>query len=227
MPLHTPLPSPEGPTPPGSIAYFVKSLGGATGLARLYAEAGRTLQLEGAGAIHHGPTALSSLASIRSTGPHTYARTAATLETWRRDRAAARRYFERARALDTMVDVPAMGSDTDDDDTVLGLRMPELPLSGSAPGSEPARRRRRSEKDKGDGDKENRKDKDRTLRHRDSQRKEKQREERERDETGSMYSTKSLVNTGPPDVDENWFIHLPGLLGAGALLLLVWLCWVW
>ncbi|KAH7102832.1 hypothetical protein BKA62DRAFT_829098 [Auriculariales sp. MPI-PUGE-AT-0066] len=211
VPVHTPLPSSEGPTPPGSIAYWIKALGGAPGLARLYLEAGLTLQLEGASALHHGPSAVAGLSSIRSAGPPT----ASSVETWRRDRDAARRYFDRARALDAMVEVPSLASDTDDDSTVLGLRMPELPVSGSALGSEPRARRRRDrekerEKQYDQGKEKGFGTRDRTRSSRD----------KENDETASMYSTKSMVGNAP-DVDGTWYLYIPGLLGAGTALLAV------
>lgn len=184
LPVHTSLPPPDAPAPRGSTAYHVAALGGPAALAKLYLEAGLTLQLEGAGAMHHGAGALSS---IRTSGP-----TSAYVDARRRDREAAKRYFDRARALDPRADVPALASDTDDEDTVLGLRMPELPIgsaAGSAASSAPRpRQRRRREREK-----------------------EKERMRREKDETGSLCSQKG----GPGDIDGTWYLYLPGLLGAG------------
>ncbi|KZV87186.1 hypothetical protein EXIGLDRAFT_208470 [Exidia glandulosa HHB12029] len=190
LPVHTSLPPPDAPAPRGSIAYQVQALGGPPALAKLYLEAGMTLQLEGTGAMHHGAGALSS---IRTSGP-----TTAYADARRRDREAAKRYFDRARALDPRADVPSLASDTDDEDTVLGLRMPELPIgsaAGSAASSVPRPRPRR------------RRDRE----------KEKAAARRDKEETGSLCSQKGA----PGDVDGTWYLWLPGMLGAGTALLAV------
>lgn len=196
LPVNTAIPPLNTPANPGTPAYYIQALGGQQALARLYLEAGLILHLEGAGAMHHGAGALSS---IRTSGPITV-----NTDAWRRDRDIAKRYFDRARALDPQIEVPALATDTDDEDTVLGLRMPELPI-GSAAGSTASsaprpRPRRRREKE------------------RESEReKERVRTRREKDETGSLCSQKGV----PGDVDGTWYLYLPGLLGAGTALLAV------
>ncbi|KAF8591133.1 hypothetical protein K439DRAFT_1650933 [Ramaria rubella] len=95
----------------GTPAYFVNRIG----------EAG-LLHLEGAASLlmYSSSTALSSL---RSSEPfHAVALHESGTEGWRRDREAARRYFERAKLLDPTVDVPV------------------LPLEGEETGSEKERK---------------------------------------------------------------------------------------
>jgi len=104
--VSTPQSSTE-PVTRGSPAYYARRIGGPSGLAQLYLEAG-LLHLEGSASLLLA-TSHSALSSIRSSEPfhHPTLRESGT-ETWRRDREAARRYFERTRLLDTSLDVPVL-----------------------------------------------------------------------------------------------------------------------
>jgi len=90
--------------------YFADRLGGPPGQAQLYLEAG-LLHLEGIAALLISSSS-TILSSVRSSDPfyHPSLRETGT-ETWRRDRDTARKYFERARALDASLDVPVLPND--------------------------------------------------------------------------------------------------------------------
>lgn len=93
----------------GSSAYYFRCIGGRPGLARLYIEAGM-LYLEGT-ASSLVTSSHSSLASIRMPlqpyGSTTLAGGSGT-EAWRRDRVAAARLFERAKVLQPGLETPAL-----------------------------------------------------------------------------------------------------------------------
>ena len=93
-----------------TFSYFVDRLGGITGQAQLYLEAG-LLHLEGAASLLMSSSS-TALSSLRSSEPyHTLALRESGTEGWRRDREAARRYFERAKSLDPTLDVPVLPSE--------------------------------------------------------------------------------------------------------------------
>ncbi|KAJ7650346.1 thiamine pyrophosphokinase, partial [Roridomyces roridus] len=97
LPLHATvgLADSEKPAERGTTQYFVQCLGGLSGLAQLYLEAGM-LHLEGA-ASGLLTSSASSLSSLRVAQPVAFDE--GGTDTWRRDRAAAAKYFERARTL--------------------------------------------------------------------------------------------------------------------------------
>ena len=101
------------PMTKGTPSYFVDRLGGASGQAQLYLEAG-LLHLEGAASLLMSSSS-TALSSLRSSEPyHALALRENGTEGWRRDREAARRYFERAKSLDPTLDVPVLPSEGDE-----------------------------------------------------------------------------------------------------------------
>lgn len=96
-------------TEPISHGYFVDRLGGPVGQAQVYLEAG-LLHLEGTASLLLSTSAATALSSIRSADPFQHLRESGT-DTWRRDRETARRYFERAKALDPSLEVPVLPSE--------------------------------------------------------------------------------------------------------------------
>jgi hypothetical protein len=179
-----PLPAGLGPVP-GTNAYYVHCLGGPRGLAQLYLDAG-LLHLEGAANALLSSSA-STLSSIRMP-----ARSSSDISTeaWRRDRDAAGRYFERARALDPDLKVPVLPPEADPSavpQSRVELEMPSLDIhrEPSAPGSmhsgqsnaensTPAVRRRRRKAE-----------------------------------------STMVDDTKGNEVDNTWYLYLPGLVGAG------------
>ena len=202
-----PTPTPETYTPPvkGTVAYYHHCIGDSAGLARLYVEAG-SLYLEGAAAILLSST-YSALSSIRSSTSTVQAD--GGIAGWRRDRDFARRYFERARALDSDLEVPVVPPEIGDE---LGsgteLLMPSIEIKttvgtrgtpGSGSPTKKARRRTGTVMGKGKG--------------------------REGEEAevlpSSMVKESSTMSTGYGDVDSPWYLIIPGLVGAGTALLVV------
>jgi hypothetical protein len=145
LPDPPPTPS-ENATEQGRMTYYIQSVGGLPGVAQLYLEAG-LLHLEGAASMLLA-SSYSPLSSIRLPtqsqylpGPSKDGSTAA----WKRDREAARRYFDRARVLCPTLEVPVLpeedkGSIDDDEATELGLRMPSVDLRASSEASQTRRR---------------------------------------------------------------------------------------
>ncbi|KAF8962764.1 hypothetical protein BDZ97DRAFT_1823952 [Flammula alnicola] len=111
----------------GTMAYYLKSIGGSRGLAQLYLEAG-LLHLEGAASTLLAAS-YSSLSSIRIP-LHAQIGEGGT-EAWRRDREAAAKFFGRARALHPTLDIPALPAEG-----ALELEMPSMQLQTSTPHSE-------------------------------------------------------------------------------------------
>ena len=121
-----PAPAPDPSETPGTTAYYLARLGGATGLAQLFLAAG-LLHLEGTAAslLASSYAGLSSLRSpfASTSGPppsaaYGHAGTSADgAEAWRRDRERAARFFVRARALHPALDVPLLpaGADAETD----------------------------------------------------------------------------------------------------------------
>ena len=112
-------PSSTPPSPPrrGTAEYYVRALGGPQGLAQLFLEAGLA-HLDGIAskllAANYSP-----LASIRRAEPPPSAlrRRESSTVMWKRDRACARTYFERARTLAPGLDatgaIPYLPEETD------------------------------------------------------------------------------------------------------------------
>ncbi|TDL25778.1 hypothetical protein BD410DRAFT_784801 [Rickenella mellea] len=196
VPLGTILAPTDGSTPPrGSPEYYFQCIGGPEGLARLYREAG-LLHLEGAATMLMS-SSYTALSSIRTVEPHP-SYTESGTERWRRDREAARRYFDRASQLCPQLDVPSLPSDVDD----VGrrrqdLQMPsmEIPYT-STPGSHNS------------PSPINKEEPDATLRPR----------RRRKDE-----GTTSMVQQAEAhdQEDNTWYLYIPGLIGAGTALLVV------
>lgn len=100
---------------PGTPAYYYHRIGRATGLARLYLQAG-TLYLEGA-AIMLLSSSYSALSSIRASQlPQSSQYGEGGIEAWKRDREAARKYFDRSRSLCPDLDVPVLPPETAGDE---------------------------------------------------------------------------------------------------------------
>lgn len=116
IPAQNLSPSNSPPPPPrrGTAEYYVKCLGGSTGLAQLFLEAGLA-HLEGI-ASKLLSSNYSPLNSIRHSDSHSSSpRTESSSQTWKRDRACARTYFERARRLAPSMDgsIPYLPEETD------------------------------------------------------------------------------------------------------------------
>ncbi|KAI0033561.1 hypothetical protein K488DRAFT_47484, partial [Vararia minispora EC-137] len=127
-------------------AYCVRMLGGVRALAQLYLDAG-LMHLEGTASAllssSHSP-----LASIRiPERSSSITISAGGAAAWRRDREAARRYFERARALAPDLDVPLLLPESDvsaaTDD--MKLEMPSVDVEIDV--APPARRHKEAGKD--------------------------------------------------------------------------------
>ena len=210
MPLDPPpTPKPETYTAPvkGTAAYHYCCIGGNTGLARLYVEAG-SLYLEGAADILLSST-YSALSSIRSSTSTVQAD--GGIAGWRKDRDFARKYFDRARTFDPDLDIPVvppeigeeLGSETE-------LLMPSIEIKTTAGtkakgtsegGSTRGKTRRRTGTVKGWG-------KGREV-------------EGSEILPSSIVKESSAMSTGYEDVDSPWYLIIPGLVGAGTALLVV------
>jgi len=199
-------PTPETCTSPakGTAAYHHRCIGGDTGLARLYVEAG-SLYLEGAAAILLSST-YSALSSIRSSTSTVQAD--GGIAGWRRDREFARKYFECAKTLDPDLEVPVVPPEIGDE---LGsgteFLMPSIEIKtnvktkGTPSSSTTSRARRRTGTVMGKG---------------------KGRETEESEVlASSMVKEPSAMSSGYGDVDSPWYLIIPGLVGAGTALLVV------
>jgi hypothetical protein len=141
IPLHS-LPDPltvpsEEDAERGRTTYYIQRIGGPPGLAQLYLEAG-LLHLEGAASMLL-TSSYSPLSSIRLPSQSQYLPNSSeggSTAAWRRDREAARRYFECAQILCPTLEVPALPAEDyeslDDEATELGLRMPSVDLRASS-----------------------------------------------------------------------------------------------
>jgi thiamine pyrophosphokinase len=174
---------------PGAVAYYLQGIGGPDGLARLYLEAG-LLHLDGAASSLLSPSH-STLSSIRMPAHPQPGQSGA--ETWRRDREAAIRYFERARVLQPNLDVPLLTSEGDDPLRAADaeeLEMPSIELYTSSAESvhsesycdDPSVRRRRKKEEQ------------------------------------TLFDNR---RPGVGDIDNAWYVYIPGLVGAGTALLVV------
>jgi len=188
-----PLPMPsENAAEEGPIAYYMQSLGGPPGVAQLYLEAG-LLHLEGAASMLLA-SSYSPLSSIRLPSQSQHVPDSSkdgSTAAWKRDREAARRYFDRARALCPTLEVPVLpvedkGSIDDDEATELGLRMPSVDLHASSEASQ-ARRRHT---------------------------------QREGPQNKDLVQVPQRARR-TDDLDGAWYLYVPGLVGAGTALLVV------
>ncbi|KAI0049768.1 hypothetical protein FA95DRAFT_1588054 [Auriscalpium vulgare] len=198
VPLHIPFspsitPEQEQPPRPGTPAYYVHGLGGSAGLAQLYLEAG-LLHLEGAASVLLS-SSYSPLSSIRLPSqpqPADVLESGGT-EAWKRDREAARRYFERARVLHPSLEIPLLppeGQEPAEDDTpAISLQMPSVDVQTDADAeTTPSLSRRR---------------------------------QRPREEPDHELLEKPETKTAAESVDNTWYLAIPGLVGAGTALLVV------
>lgn len=164
----------------GTTTYYLQCIGGPTGLAQLYLEAG-LLHLEGA-AKPLLSTSYSTLSSIRMP-PQPPAGEGGN-DAWNQDREAASRYFDRARTLQPNLDVPVIPLESAPE-----LEMPSMEMHPSAPASvysgdslPDIGLRRRLKKEE---------------------------------------MTLKLDETKADDIDDSWYLYVPGLIGAGTALLVV------
>jgi hypothetical protein len=176
----------------GTVSYYVQCIGGPAGLAQLFLEAG-FLYLEGAASTFLSAS-YSTLSSIRMPPQP---QSGGGIETWKRDKEAAGRFFERARALQPDLDVPDLpdeGIPRHGLGSTHELEMPSIEIHPSAPESvysgeeslyseqEIIPRRRRQKKE----------------------------------ELVFMDEVK-----GRDDIDSAWYLYVPSLVGAGTALLVV------
>jgi thiamine pyrophosphokinase len=122
----------------GTRSYYVQCMGGPSGLAQLYLEAGM-LHLEGA-ASGLLTSSSSSLSSLRVPVPVLSGE--GGTDAWQRDREAAGKYFERARLLQPSLDIPVLppSGGLISRNPSEQLEMPSIDLYSSP---EPVRRRRK------------------------------------------------------------------------------------
>ncbi|KAI6154925.1 hypothetical protein BKA82DRAFT_22420 [Pisolithus tinctorius] len=173
----------------GTLSYYVQCIGGAAGLGQLYLEAG-LLHLEGAASVVLSAS-YATLSSIR-VPPHPQPENGA--EAWKRDRDAAGRYFDRARAMNPDLDIPVI---SDERSGHTELEMPSLEIHHhSAPESAYS----------GEGSMYS--EQERVVRRR--------RQERTKDELIFIDNVK-----GKDDIDNAWYLYVPSLVGAGTALLVV------
>ncbi|KAH8100099.1 hypothetical protein BXZ70DRAFT_205906 [Cristinia sonorae] len=198
---------------PGTAAYYLHYLGGSANLAQLYLEAG-LLYLEGT-ASSLLSSSYSGLSALRMSGlglQPSHSDTSSSLggtEAWRRDRDTARRYFERARKLDPLLDIPLL---------------PPSPDSEPTSDPESSGRRRRSPSAGVDGGDDQRfKMPIIDISPPDDAPKEMRRRRKRDDVFSGNASTASLVDDKikPDDEDNTWYLYLPGLVGASTALLVV------
>ncbi|RXW21040.1 hypothetical protein EST38_g4802 [Candolleomyces aberdarensis] len=109
----------------GTTEYYLRCIGGSRGVAQLYLEAG-LLHLEGA-ATTLLSASYSSLSSIRM--PLQSQIGEGGTEAWKRDREAASKYFERARALQPDLDIPSLSAEGA---SHVELEIPSLDLAATS-----------------------------------------------------------------------------------------------
>ncbi|KAF8525848.1 hypothetical protein BU17DRAFT_41320 [Hysterangium stoloniferum] len=184
-----------------SASYYINRLGGTSGQAQLYLQAG-LLHLEGSASLLLSSSS-TALSSLRSSEPfhHPTLRESGT-ETWRRDREAARRYFERAKLLDATLDVPILPDDSKETGNERAFGSPSV---RSTPPSISAVSRASSRKDTPEKGENNIISK-----------------RRRRDKTPEKPMLEPVEN-------DMWYLYLPGVVGAviavgvvGALSLTTW-----
>jgi hypothetical protein len=128
----------------GSGAYYLLRLGGVSGLARLYLEAG-LLYLEGVADAYLPPSA-TDVGDNESSLTTKAAEESAESEKWKQEKETAGRLFDRARMLDPHLDIPTLPADESSDLSKSELRMPEVNIDafGNNDEEKPRRRRRKA-----------------------------------------------------------------------------------
>ncbi|KAH7930198.1 hypothetical protein BV22DRAFT_1079523 [Leucogyrophana mollusca] len=178
----------------GTISYYVQCVGGPSGLGQLFLEAG-LLYLEGAASVLLSAS-YSTLSSIR-VPPQPKAGESGT-EAWKRDRDAASRYFDRARALNPGLNIPVLALEgarsPPDSGSAHDLEMPSIEIQSSAPESVYS------------GEDSLHSESEVVLRRR----------RQKKDELIFMDEVK-----GKDDIDGAWYLYVPSLVGAGTALLVV------
>ncbi|KIL64471.1 hypothetical protein M378DRAFT_588064 [Amanita muscaria Koide BX008] len=186
----------QEPASRATLAYYVECLGGSSGLARLYLEAG-LLYLEGT-ASPLLTSSYSSLSSIRV--PLQTPQEEGGTEAWKRDREAALKYFELAHALDSDIEIPPLSQETDPSSSTrygaLDLEMPRVDVGAATP-----------ESDQSGGSGQT--DAGPPVVRR-----------RKRKEETAISRTKAAA-ADLDEVDSTWYLYVPGLVGAGTALLVV------
>ncbi|KAI5122755.1 hypothetical protein M0805_009838 [Coniferiporia weirii] len=212
-------PASQAPPRRGTAEYYVHCLGGSAGLAQLFLEAGLA-HLDGI-ASRLLSSNYSPLNSIRRNEPSApSSRTESSTQIWKRDRACARTYFERARKLAPSMDgiIPYLPEETD----LRGFGRQERDgrsprRSGAVPEDtqEPELRMPSLYVDQGD-----------TLRPETSASKKEvevkpdssMRVRRRRQQTSDALLEQT---NSEEEEDSTWYLYLPGLVGAGTALLVV------
>ncbi|KZT73151.1 hypothetical protein DAEQUDRAFT_762502 [Daedalea quercina L-15889] len=227
----TPTPSSlseSAPTPqpaPGTPTYYLDRIGGAPGLAQLFLSAG-ILHLEGAAAPLLS-SAYAGLSSLRtplvvsgSTGHgHGFAVSGASpggTEGWRHDRECARRYFERARALVPSLDVPLLPPESDSDagsGVGSGAENGDRRSAGTRSGPASSSSGRLSEKVQQDAPSS---DVPQVQ-----PRRRRKKEPSSGDLSSSIMGNYRSSEADAGEEDRTWYLYIPGLVGAGAALLVV------
>ena len=186
---------PEDHPQRGSHAYYFQCIGGAEGLAQLYLELG-LLHLDGA-ASKLLSSSHSTLSSIRM--PDKPQPSLNEGEEWRRDREAANKYFKRAKALQPALEVPSLPLH---DEGLLGsggnaeeLEMPSIELQPSAPESVYSGEDLHTEAEVPVA--------------------------RRRRKKEELILVHDRGMRRPDDIDNAWYLYIPGLVGAGTALLVV------
>ncbi|KAI6007987.1 hypothetical protein EDC04DRAFT_2966355 [Pisolithus marmoratus] len=175
----------------GTLSYYVQCIGGAAGLGQLYLEAG-LLHLEGAASVVLSAS-YATLSSIR-VPPQPQPENGA--EAWQRDRDAASRYFDRARAMNSDLDVPVITDERSGKTrSVHELEMPSLDIPHAPESAYSGEGSMYSEQE-------------RVVRRR--------RQERTKDELIFIDDVK-----GKDGIDNAWYLYVPSLVGAGTALLVV------
>lgn len=215
FPLTIPLDPPATPTSEtyttlvkGTTDYHHHCIGGSTGLARLYVEAG-SLYLEGTAGILLSST-YSALSSIRSSTSTVQAD--GGIVGWKRDRDFARKYFERARSLDPDMEVPVVPPEIGEGlESGTELLMPSIEIKTTTG-------KKRTSEDGATISKTKRRPG--TLKGLKGWGRGRQVEESEI-LPSSIVKESSTMSTGYEDVDSPWYLIIPGLVGAGTALLVV------
>lgn len=214
LPLQVSVDKTPGPGPPtrGTSSYYLQSVGGPSGLAQLYLEAG-LLHLEGSASTLLSSSAHLSLSSIRTSGVDTASSSVekdnGSESSWRRDREAARRYFDRARSLAPHIEIPLLPTEGEDIHRRSGsgsgeLKMPQVELSSRSSSGPASVDSHRAHNEKTDDVPP-------------QPRRRKRREETE----ASMLEQRRRTETDGDGWDSAWYLYLPGLVGAGTALLVV------
>ncbi|KAI5996779.1 hypothetical protein EDC04DRAFT_2872325 [Pisolithus marmoratus] len=178
----------------GTLSYYVQCIGGAAGLGQLYLEA-RLLHLEGVASV----VLSASYATLSSIPVPPQPQPENGAEAWQRDRDAASRYFDRARAMNSDLDVPVIADERSGQTrSVHELEMPSLdiPHLPSAPESAYS----------GEGSMYS--EQERVVRRR--------KQERTKDELIFIDDVK-----GKDGIGNAWYLYVPSLVGAGTALLVV------